>query len=202
MSEDVSSRDRRSRRRGPGLASALLGGGLLIALGFGLGVVAGLILEEPDLILDYAAGRTQDVPLEDGAGPGGFEPPAATVPDVAARPPPDPGATRPATPPDVVGEASSAGAPVADFAAPALSPSGGFAVQVGAFSAASAAEQLAGRLRADGLPVYIAPSVGGDADRWRVRVGPMASREEAEQVARRLEREQQLSTWVLTESSL
>lgn len=223
MSDDVVPRDRRSRRAGPGLASALLGGGLLIALGFGLGIVAGLLLEEPDLILDYAAGRTQDVTLEGDAGAGGFDTLAAPVPDVAARPPLDPGATRPATAPDGLAEASSVAAP-AEFdtagarpggaapdpgpdpagglAAPAHAPSGGFAVQVGAFAEASAAEQLASRLRAAGLPVYVAPSVDGDAERWRVRVGPTASREEAEQLARRLEHEQQLSTWVLNESSL
>ena len=201
MSEDVPPRDRRARHRGPRLGSALLGGGLLIALGFGLGVVAGLVLEEPDLILDYAAGRTQDVPLGTGAGPRSLGT-SATAPDVAARPPPDRDAKRPATSPGVIGEASSDSAPVADLAAPAPSPSGGFVVQVGAFSEASAAERLASRLREGGLPVYVAPSVDGDAQRWRVRVGPMASRDEAEQLARRLEREQQLSTWVLTESSL
>jgi len=202
VSDDVSPRDRRARRRGPRLGSALLGGGLLIALGFGLGVVAGLLLEEPDLILDYAAGRTQDVPLEMGAGPRDFGAPAAIAPDVAARPPPNREPEPPATPPSVTDEASSDSAPVADPPGPVVSPSGGFAIQVGAFSEASAAERLASRLREGGLPVYVAPSVGGDAERWRVRVGPMASRDEAEQLARRLEREQQLSTWVLTESSL
>ena len=223
MSDDVAPRDRRSRRAGPGLASALLGGGLLIALGFGLGVVAGLLLEEPDLILDYAAGRTQDVTLEGTAGAGGFETFAAPLPDVAAKPPLEPGATRPATTPQGVEEASSVAArdafdaagarsgsaatdavpePFGDSAAPGPAPSGGFAVQVGAFADASAAEQLASRLRAAGLPVYVAPSVDGDAERWRVRVGPTASREEAEQLARRLEHEQQLATWVLIESSL
>lgn len=202
MSEDVSPRDRRARRRGPGLLSALLGGGLLIALGFGLGVVAGLILEEPDLVLDYAAGRTQDVALDAGSEADGYESLPPTAPDVAARPPPDPGAERPTAPPDVVDEASSASAPVADSTAPGRLPSGDFAVQVGAFSEASAAERLANRLRVGGFPVYVAPAVGGDADRWRVRVGPMASREEAERLARRLESEQQLSTWILRESSL
>ncbi len=190
MSEEVPTRDRRARRRGPGLGSALLGGGLLIALGFGLGVVAGLILEEPDLMLDYAAGRTQAVALEGSAGSGDFRPPAAAIPDVAARPPQAPAAQDPANLPDV-----ARGTPVVD--APA-----GFAVQVGAFSEAPAAELLARRLRDRGLPVYVAPAVSGEAERWRVRVGPVASREEADQLARRLERDEQLATWVLAEKPL
>ena len=216
MSEEVPSRDRRARRRGPGLASALLGGALLIAVGFGLGVLAGLLLEEPDLVLDYAAGRTQDLTLEDVAGTGTVD---SETPDVAAMPPPAAEAPRPADVPEALAlTAPTETAPVLDGADPLPSadvaratpgptespatPSGGFAIQVGAFSEATAAEQLARRLRDVGLPVYVAPSVGVDAERWRVRVGPMASREEAEEVARRLEREEQLSTWVLAESPL
>jgi DedD protein len=216
VSEDVPSRDRRARRRGPGLASALLGGALLIAVGFGLGVLAGLLLEEPDLVLDYAAGRTQDVTLEPIAGTGTGAPVTA---DVAARPPQGSEAPRPADLPEVLAQTPPAERepphppgttlPRTEVARatprptqPPPTPSGRFAIQVGAFSEATAAEQLARRLRDAGLPVYVAPSVGVDAERWRVRVGPMASREEAEEMARRLERDEQLSTWVLAESPL
>jgi len=37
-------------------------------------------------------------------------------------------------------------------------------------------------------------------DRWRVRVGPIGGKAEAEQTARRLKVEQDLPTWVLRES--
>lgn len=196
-------------RRGPGLASALAGAGLLVVLGFALGVVGGLVLEEPDLLLDYVLGRTQPVAVGDEAL------------DVAARPPPVAAAPEPSAPPPVPvasGEdreepaetdpAASAPtlpaveAPAADPAASlaAVPPSAGaFAVQVGAFGDPAAAEQLARRLRAAGHPVYVAPAAGSDAARWRVRVGPLGSRAEAEGVAARLEQEERVSTWVLAE---
>jgi cell division septation protein DedD len=210
-------RGRGGRRRGPGLASALAGAGLLVVLGFALGVVGGLVMEEPDLLLDYLLGRTEQVAVVEESVPA-----VASVPDVAARPPEES--------PSAVAEVEVAAAEVAPApteveavaveaeealpaAAPAeepapapvvaaVAPAGGFAVQVGAFAESSAAEQLARRLRDAGLPVYIAPSAGTDTARWRVRVGPLSSRAEAESVAARLEREQRLSTWVLAESPL
>jgi cell division septation protein DedD len=42
----------------------LLGTALLAALGFGLGIVAGLVLEEPGLLLDYVTGKTRSAPLD------------------------------------------------------------------------------------------------------------------------------------------
>jgi cell division septation protein DedD len=36
-------------------------------------------------------------------------------------------------------------------------------------------------------------------DRWRVRVGPIAGRQEAEELALRLKRQDRLPTWVLPE---
>jgi cell division septation protein DedD len=208
-------RSPRTRRRGPGLGSALAGAGLLVVLGFALGVVGGLVLEEPDLLLDYVLGRTEPVPVgevardvaarppavEPAPGPGAGTPPA---PAAEATPAPGPGewiagsreeeafaAAAPTSPP-----------PTAEGAAVAPAPAGGFAVQVGAFADATAAEQLARRLRARGHPVYVAPAAGSDTARWRVRVGPLASRAEAEGVAARLEREERVSTWVLAESPL
>jgi DedD protein len=68
---------RRARRERPGLASTLVGAGLLVVLGFALGVVAGLVLEEPDLVLDYLAGRTTSVEVAAPAGDVAAAPPAA-----------------------------------------------------------------------------------------------------------------------------
>jgi DedD protein len=74
---------------------------------------------------------------------------------------------------------------------------GGYAIQVGAFASAEAAQGLASRLRTAGYPVHvIAPERD---DRWRVRVGPVASRDEADRTASRLKSEQALPTWVLRE---
>lgn len=216
---------RGERRRGAGLASALAGAGLLVVLGFALGVVGGLVMEEPDLLLDYVLGRTEQVAV-------GGEP--AAVPDVAAEPPGGARAVAQEAPPSEVGadaevaEAPAAeaaptdvapgavaseaaepevaesepAAPPAEEATPAVAsppPAGSFAVQVGAFAEASAAEQLARRLRARGYPVYLAPSADADTARWRVRVGPVTTRAEAESMAGRLDREERIPTWVLAE---
>jgi len=54
---------RGARREGRGLVSVLLGTALLAVLGFGLGIVAGLVLEEPGLLLDYVTGKTRPAPL-------------------------------------------------------------------------------------------------------------------------------------------
>jgi cell division septation protein DedD len=217
---------RRFRRRGPSLLSALLGAGLLIVLGFALGIVAGLMLEEPQLLLDYVTGKTHSVALV--AGP--QEPgetgalPHASPPDVAARGPSEPtAAASPRAPAPPAGEPVGAraprpagpgsdgiSAPVPPVAAPppagpeastTVPPGRSFSVQVGAFADAAPAEQLARRLKGQGLPVYVAPGTGSDARKWRVRVGPLADRAEAERLAERLEKRDKLPTWVLAEGA-
>lgn len=63
--EDRGGNTRRGRRReGRGLVSVLIGTALLAVLGFGLGIVAGLVLEEPGLLLDYVTGKTSPAPLD------------------------------------------------------------------------------------------------------------------------------------------
>jgi len=71
---------------------------------------------------------------------------------------------------------------------------------VGAFSEKSAATALADSLRAKGYTVYLAPTDGKPTS-WRVRVGPVGTRPEAEKAARRLETAEKLPTWVLGEDS-
>ena len=70
---------------------------------------------------------------------------------------------------------------------------------MGAFSRSSAADALAESLRAKGFDSYLTPSAGPSGGRWRVRVGPLESQDEARRLAQRLEREESLSTWVLSE---
>ena len=122
-------------------------------------------------------------PAEAGAEPAEGEA-ATAAPDVAAAPP--------AAPPPL---------PSADrAAAPGARAAGKLSVQVGAFAESRAAEQLAESLRGSGLPVYVSPSAAAEgAQRWRVRVGPVRTREEAEQIASRLKTKEKLPTWVLTE---
>ncbi|NQZ96116.1 MAG: SPOR domain-containing protein [Myxococcales bacterium] len=170
------------------LGLLVLGGG-----GFGVGLLAGGFWEEPDLVARYLLGGTESVDLSASAGGSSDEalaPVAAAPKDpltgparAVAKPTPGVPATRPSAPPTVA-------------AAP---PAGRAAVQVGAFGESQVAERLAARLRAKGYEVYLSPGAATGDARWRVRVGPIASRAEAQRTAGRLKTEEKLPTWVLTE---
>jgi DedD protein len=83
----------------------------------------------------------------------------------------------------------------------AAAPVGNTAVQVGAFGTSEAAERLAGSLRRKGFPVYVSPGTKAGGSRWRVRVGPLATREEAEGIAAKLKQVEKLPTWILSEDA-
>lgn len=202
------SRRPRGERKGRGIVSVLLGTLLLAVLGFGLGIAAGLVLEEPKLLLDYLTGRTTSAPLE-AAREARDRLPAEPTPLAEASAPPEAVAPTPA-----VASPPPAEPPVAK-ASPAVEPepdagtevettetpaprSGGYSVQVGALADSAGAEQLAAKLRKRGFSVYVAPSAEAGSNRWRVRVGPVATREEAQALAKRLESEK-FPTWVLAE---
>jgi DedD protein len=110
-------------------------------------------------------------------------------------------------PPDGGGAAPPAAVAAAPPAAPEprpelVTPSARdeqLAVQVGAFAESGAAERLAEVLRRKGFPVYVTPGTGEAGSRWRVRVGPLGSREEAERTAARLKLDEKLPTWVVDE---
>lgn len=103
--------------------------------------------------------------------------PAPTATIVSAPEPPPPTASTP------VREATPA--PAASKPVPA--GKGGWAVQVGAFGSVDTARKLVADLGRDGLPAYVAPLKRGGKNLYRVRVGPVASKAEAQQLARRLE---------------
>lgn len=72
-----------------------------------------------------------------------------------------------------------------------------YTVQVAALRAPAAARAFADRLLARGFPAYVVePAPGAPVAIYRVRVGRYAERGAAEQVQRRLEREEQLSPWI------
>ncbi len=194
----------RRSRRGRGWLFSLLGLALVAIPGFALGLFAGVLWEDPGLILGDLAGDTDEVAwgpqteADVNAAPAdanaalapaeGAESPAAGE---AAAPPPDVAAAPPPVPPPL---------PSADRAAAPGTRAGKLSVQVGAFAESRAAEQLAKSLRGAGLPVYVSPSAAAEGQqRWRVRVGPVATREEAERIASRLKTKEKLPTWVLTE---
>ncbi len=170
---------------------------LMSAAGFAVGMLAGITWEEPGLVVGYLSGGTEGI--EWGVDPEVGEPAEqgapSEAPSVAAPPPLG---LRQATDGAVAKPAPRAPRPAPERAdAP---PAGGFAVQVGAFSEKRAAQALADALRASGYPVYLSPTEGDPAN-WRVRVGPLATRPEAERAARRLESAEKLPTWVLGEDS-
>ena len=73
-------------------------------------------------------------------------------------------------------------------------------MQVGAFAEGRAAEDLAATLRGKGYQAHVSAGAGAGSARWRVRVGPLASREAADRTASRLKAEERLPTWVVDES--
>jgi cell division septation protein DedD len=191
----VAARKNRGREEaGPGWASTLGGAALLLVLGFGVGLLAGAMWEEPELVMDHLAGRTTELPLvaEISADPAEVGEPETYARPLGARED-SPAASRtevPADPPSV------SAAPPPRRATPSVED--GFAIQVGAFGDQAAATQLARELRADGFPVYIRRDGERGGVRFRVRVGPVPSREAADRLASKLESDHQLPTWVLS----
>jgi cell division septation protein DedD len=205
----MSAEERRAPRvSGPGWLATAGGALLLVALGFGVGIVAGTAYQEPDLVADHLAGRTTEVVLESS-------PLAVAAPDVAApapeaqdRPAPAlgqraredaPEAELPAAEPAAAprpAPAAAREAPARPLPQQAAKPAaaGSFSIQVGAFSSEKAARELAGELGKHGYKAYLMDE--GEGARWKVRVGPVRSRSEAEAVSARIKREQRLPTWI------
>ncbi|AKC85957.1 SPOR domain-containing protein [Pseudoxanthomonas suwonensis] len=113
--------------------------------------------------------RTETLPAETPASPPAAPPKATPAPatDTAARP------------------AAAAASPPPPPAAPAAS-SVGFAVQMGAFANAADANALRDRLRAAGFSAIVQPVSTDKGTLNRVRVGPVSTRAEAEQLKARL----------------
>ena len=188
--------------------AVIAAGVAVVSAGFALGIGAGIVWEEPGLVLAYLTGDTEriDWGAEPGPDEGGFDSEPPQTASVAAAPPlggrdmPKPPA--PQRDKTQTAEVSRALKPVEPPAAQlaAAPPTTGFSVQVGAFSDRRAADVLAESLRREGYSVYLSQGEG-ESGAWRVRVGPMPSREDAERAGRRLEKVQKLPIWVLSEDS-
>ena len=88
-------------------------------------------------------------------------------------------------------------APARAVAARPAAPSGGFRIQVLSVSSRADAEAEAARLTRAGLPARVEPGTGPRGAVYRVRVGPYATREEAEQASRRLSAQGRRDTWIV-----
>ena len=71
-------------------------------------------------------------------------------------------------------------------------------MQVGAFRDKGPASQLVRQLEGGGFRAFLVAG-DGSGPAWRVRVGPVASRPEADALARRLKRDEGLPTWVVSD---
>lgn len=190
-------RNRGREEAGPGWASTLGGAALLLVLGFGVGLLAGAMWEEPDLVMDHLAGRTTQLPLVAEIS---ADPAEAGEPETFARPLGARGDSPLASRTEVPADPPPVSMPPPD--GPATPPAeDGFAIQVGAFGDRAAATRLARELRAVGFPVYVRRDVEQRGERFRVRVGPFPSREAAVRLASKLESDHQLPTWVLSHES-
>jgi len=113
---------------------------------------------------------------------------ALDPPDVAAAagpapsPPAEQAADSDAAPASAAPAASS---PPAESAKPA--EAGGWVVQVGAFGSGDAARRLVDELSAAGFEAHVAPVTRSGRTLHRVRVGPVAERPAADQLAQRME---------------
>jgi DedD protein len=70
-----------------------------------------------------------------------------------------------------------------------VTPTTGWAVQLGSFEYAENAERLARELRKDGYKAFVSPHRSSGQERLRVRVGPEPDRARADQLAKRLRRD-------------
>jgi DedD protein len=110
--------------------------------------------------------------------------PAPAEPSVAAQAVPAPEPVAPRPPPAVA--KSEPAAPIRPPVATAPVTGGGWAVQVGAFGSAAAAQRLVKDLEGAGYRVFLSPVTRSGKTLYRVRVGPAAGRDDANRLAERL----------------
>jgi len=194
---------------------------VLVAIGFGVGLLFGVVTEEPELLAGHLRGESQSVALdssasrsetpeamEDSLGAASasateYASAATTARPVAVATEEDAATRLPsvASPRSSLLAARGPSVPVTratvapeSAAQRVVAPGSTWSIQVGAFSEQAAAEHIAQGLRAR-YPVEVLPA-SGKGGRWRVRVQPIRSEERAREMAERLKRDDRLPTWV------
>jgi cell division septation protein DedD len=194
---------------------------VLVSVGFGVGLLFGLVTQEPELLVNHLRGEGESVPIASGSDSGdetmagGETGPRDVQTERLARP-------------EAVGESATRALPAvaaaaerpAEAAAPAAPPmsprraalrssparlrddSEGdapralWSIQVGAFSDEAAAARLVEGLDGKGYPVELIPATHA-SPQWRVRVQPVEGESAARALADRLKRKERLPTWVI-----
>jgi cell division septation protein DedD len=176
----VPRREERKRERRLAWARLAAKGVLWGTLGFVVGSLAGVAIEEPRWVLAFLSGETESVELAGLPG----EP---VAPPVRVAAPTPLGAREP-------GSGPAARPPLPAVSAAVRGPR--FVIQVGAFAERHVADRLRARLADAGFPVFVEAGEAPAGSSWRVRVGPIAGQDEAQRLALRLKTEQRLPTWV------
>ncbi len=141
---------------------------------------------QPAEDLKTASGKPAEKPIEkalEKPQPGHAAKPAAAGLVPAPPASPTPSASVPKSPGGAPGVASTA-EPAGD----------GFTLQVTALKERSEAESVAKRLTSKGYAAYVMKPTDGSV--YRVRVGKFKTRQDAEAVAARLEKEEQFKPWI------
>ncbi len=177
---------------------------LMTVFGFGAGLLAGVLSEEPELLAGHLRGESEAVELAPNrrvsttdfeiATTAGDRRPTRDIqtgaeseqrlPQVAAS-----AAMRATETPQVTSRPRATPAVRNDRTRP-------WAIQVGAFSQERAARKLSQTLDAKGYPTQVL-AAGNSTGRWRVRVQPVDGEVEAREMAAELKRIERLPTWVL-----
>jgi DedD protein len=139
-------------------------------------------------------GDLPPAPVAEAPAPALTPAPAAIAEQPAAEPPavataePEPEPVAPPEPPAVAKAPPATPVQPSAETAPAPAPvtRGGWAVQVGAFGSAAAAQRLVKELQGAGYRAFISPVTRSGKTLHRVRVGPEAERDDANQLAGRL----------------
>jgi cell division septation protein DedD len=103
--------------------------------------------------------------------------------------------------PEQIAAASSAAKETAPAASPtsgsaAATPSDGYAVQVAAVNARNDADVIAKRFSSKGYSAYVEVPPNGTGTVFRVRIGTFKTKREAETIAAKLQKEEQIKPWV------
>jgi len=124
----------------------------------------------------------EDVRRDDASAEEALSTKQVTGSPTATTAPSEPIAPPPAAAPPVVAKPAE---PVAVKPTVTSIP-GGWSVQVGAFGSADSARKLVGQLKGDGYSAYVAPLNRNGKTLHRVRVGPTATRADADKLAARI----------------
>jgi len=189
MAPAAAKRGRRTSRRSASVARALISTVAVMGIGFAVGLLVGALWETPDRVLSPFGPGRQVVSLPEVlADPTGTTeaPAGADLQQASVLRGPAPALPRAESPP--------VAAPP-----PPQPETGSFSVQVASFTEPVPAWKLAEQLGEKDYEVYVDEGDAAGKPRWRVRVGPVPSRDEADRLALRLKAREQLPTWVLRE---